>query len=132
MTKNLLHATLKQSKQWHKALVKKVLSSPKSNEAYDRTLQEIKIALMMRETREKLKMSQEDVAQKMETTRSVVSRLESCGTGQRHSPSLQTFLKYAHALGCDVRIDLVPPKSGHRKLARQGNVATNPAGHHKL
>lgn len=69
----------------------------------------IEIALLMRKAREKAKLSQEDVAERMHTTRSAVSRLESYGAG-RHSPSIETLLKYAQALGYAVKINLVPVK----------------------
>jgi transcriptional regulator with XRE-family HTH domain len=71
----------------------------------------------MRETREKANLSQEDVAERMHATRSAVSRLESSGTG-RHSPSLETLLKYAQALGYSIKINLVPAKN-HKSKDKQ-------------
>lgn len=103
MVKHSLDQARKMSKKWNKEIEKKVLSDPESREIYKRKLREIQIALLMRKAREKEKLSQEDLAERMQTTRSAVSRLESSGIG-RHSPSIETILKYAHALGYKVNI----------------------------
>lgn len=109
MAKYSLQQARKMSKKWNKEIEKKVLSDPKSCEIYERKHREIEIALLMRKTREKANLSQQDVAERMHTTRSAVTRLESCGIG-RHSPSIETLLKYAQALGYAVKIKLVPRK----------------------
>jgi len=46
-----------------------------------------------------------EVAERIGTTQSAVARLES-GSG-KHSPSLATLQKYAHALGCRLELRLV-------------------------
>lgn len=103
------------SKRFNQELEQTVLSNPELREAYERKRNEIEIALMMRRAREDAKISQEEIASLMHTTRSAVSRLESCGVN-RHSPSIETLLKYAHALGYDVNINLVPMASERRAL----------------
>lgn len=50
-------------------------------------------------------LSQAEVAERMGTTTSVVSRLESAA---KHTPSLATLQKYAQAVGCQLEIKLVP------------------------
>ena len=50
-------------------------------------------------------LTQEQVAVSMGTTKSAVSRLEAIG---KHSPSVDTFKRYARAVGCEVEIRLVP------------------------
>jgi transcriptional regulator with XRE-family HTH domain len=58
------------------------------------------------------------VAERMGTTKSAVSPLEA---GGRHSPSVTTLKKYAHAVGCEVEIRLVPaPRQTVR--ARRGRL----------
>ena len=47
----------------------------------------------------------------MGITKSAVSRLESAG---RHSTSVTTLKKYAHAVGCEVEIRLVPATADAR------------------
>lgn len=53
-------------------------------------------------------LTQEEVAQRMNTTKSAVSRLEHGGGRQQHSPSLATLRKYAEAVGCRLEISLHP------------------------
>ncbi len=50
-------------------------------------------------------LTQEAVAQRMGTTKSAVSRLESSG---KHTPSVGTLQRYAKAVGCELKIELVP------------------------
>jgi transcriptional regulator with XRE-family HTH domain len=53
-------------------------------------------------------LTQEAVAELMETTNSAASRLE---TGGKHAPSLTNLKKCAHAVGCPLEIKLVPEYS---------------------
>ena len=50
-------------------------------------------------------ITQAEVARRVGTTQSAIARLES-GSG-KHSPSLATLQKYAHALGCRLEVRLV-------------------------
>lgn len=59
--------------------------------------------------RQQAGMTQEAVAEKIGTTKSAVSRLESAG---KHVPSLSTLRKYAEAVGCELEIKLTPKKQG--------------------
>nr|WP_227875529.1 MULTISPECIES: helix-turn-helix transcriptional regulator [Paraburkholderia] len=52
-------------------------------------------------------LTQAQVAERMGTTTSVVSRLESSLASEKHSPSLATLRKYAAACGKSLRISLV-------------------------
>ncbi|NTW82591.1 MAG: helix-turn-helix transcriptional regulator [Chlorobiaceae bacterium] len=54
-------------------------------------------------------LTQESIAQKIGTTKSAISRLES---GGKHIPSITTLRKYAEAVGCELEIKLVPKKQG--------------------
>ena len=69
MAKFSLEQARKMSKKWNKEIERKVLSDPESRAIYERKHREIKFALLMRKTREKAKLSQEDVAKRMHTTR---------------------------------------------------------------
>jgi transcriptional regulator with XRE-family HTH domain len=53
-------------------------------------------------------MTQEDVAQAMNTKAPAVARIESGGGSKRHSPSVETLRKYAKAVGCHLKINLEP------------------------
>ncbi|MBK9445126.1 MAG: helix-turn-helix transcriptional regulator [Betaproteobacteria bacterium] len=50
-------------------------------------------------------LTQDAVAERMGTTKSAISRLESSG---KHAPSLATLKRYAEAVGCDLQVKLVP------------------------
>ena len=50
-------------------------------------------------------MTQEAVAQRMGTTKGAISRLEN---GDKHTPSIGTLRRYANAVGCAIKIELVP------------------------
>ena len=117
MTKHSIEYARKMSAKWDKALEKKVLSDLESREIYERKVREIELALMLRKAREKAHLTQEAIAARMHTTRTAVSRLEACGNSQRNSPSIQTLLKYAHALGYTLKIRLVPEKQA--KVSRK-------------
>ena len=67
--------------------------------------EEYALAREMLSARARVGLSQEAVAEIMETTKSVISRLEVAG---KHSPSLTTLKKYAHAVGCHLEIKFVP------------------------
>jgi len=54
--------------------------------------------------RNKAGLSQTEVAKRMKTTPSVISRLES--VGNKRSPSINTLKKYAEAIGCKLSIQL--------------------------
>lgn len=58
--------------------------------------------------REELKLTQTDVARRMETTQSSVSSFERSGG----DPRLSTILRYADALGAEVRMSVVAPPAG--------------------
>lgn len=84
--------------------------------AYDALEVEYVLAREMLAARMRAGLTQEAVAVTMGTTRSAVSRLESAG---KHTPSIVSLRKYAAAVGCELRIALVP-----RAPARRRAVAT--------
>ena len=52
-------------------------------------------------------LTQEEIAKRMATTKSAVSRLEASFRSEKHSPSLATLRKYAHACGKKLVIKLM-------------------------
>lgn len=77
-------------------------------EAYDALEIEYQLANQMLKARSRAGLTQDAVAEKMGTTKSAVSRLESAG---KHAPSLTTLKRYAKAVGCDLQVRLVPQKA---------------------
>ena len=51
-------------------------------------------------------LTQEDLAEKLHTKKSNISRLENANS--KISPRLSTIEEYAHAMGYDVKIDFIP------------------------
>jgi DNA-binding XRE family transcriptional regulator len=80
---------------------------PGFTEAYEALELEYALAGQMLKARAKAGLTQDAVAERMGTTKSAISRLESAG---RHAPSLATLKKYAAAVGCDLQVKLVPHK----------------------
>ena len=76
-------------------------------EAYEGLELEYALADQMLKARSKAGLTQDAVAERMGTTKSAISRLESAG---RHTPSLATLKKYASAVDCDLQVTLVPRK----------------------
>lgn len=78
-------------------------------EAYDALALEYALAEQMLRARARAGLTQDAVAERMGTTKSAVSRLESTG---KHAPSLATLKRYAEAVGCELQVKLVPQKAG--------------------
>lgn len=78
------------------------------NEAYDARALEYQVAEQMLKARSSAGLTQDAVAERMGTTKSAVSRLESAS---KHAPSLATLKRYASAVGCELEVRLIPQKS---------------------
>jgi DNA-binding XRE family transcriptional regulator len=89
----------------HPGFIKRAKLKPLFSEAYAGLELEYAVASQMLGARTKAGLTQDAVAERMGTTKSAISRLESAG---RHTPSLATLKKYAEAVGCDLQVKLVP------------------------
>ena len=103
----------KRSTGWHKQLIKKVLTDPQGRTEYEAFKLQIQIAEKLKLARQQAHLTQENIAEKMGTQKPVVARLEAGGGKNRHSPSLLTLVKYAHALGKRIEIVLRPEAHQH-------------------
>jgi len=112
MAKFSLEKARIRSKAFNEALEHEVMSNPEAKALYERRRREIELAITFRKAREEAHVTQEELATRLHTTKSAISRLESCSTA-RHTPSLDTLLKYAHALGYDLSFKLTPLKQHH-------------------
>lgn len=92
----------------HAEFKKELLKDPAVLAEYNALSEEYQLLNEMLKARERSGLSQKDIAIKMKTTASVISRLESLNNVKRPSPSLNTLKKYAHALGCTLSIKLIP------------------------
>lgn len=58
------------------------------------------------ELRQKSGLTQTEIAEKLHTQKSNISRLENINT--KNSPRISTIQEYANAMGYDIKIDFVP------------------------
>ena len=77
------------------------------SKAYDTLALEYQVAGQMLKARSRAGLTQDAVAERMGTTKSAISRLESAS---KHAPSLATLKRYASAVGCELQVKLVRTK----------------------
>ena len=75
--------------------------------AYNALALEYQVAGQMLKARSRAGLTQDAVAERMGTTKSAISRLESAS---KHTPSLATLKRYARAVGCELQVKLVRTK----------------------
>lgn len=92
----------------HREFLARAASRAGFAEAYDALALEYQLADQMLKARARAGLTQDAVAERMGTTKSAVSRLESAG---KHAPSLATLKRYAQAVGCELQVKLVPQKT---------------------
>jgi HTH-type transcriptional regulator / antitoxin HipB len=86
---------------------------PNFAESYDRSYQAFRLGVMLQVAREDAGMTQEQVAQKLGTKKSAISRLENNAGDLR----LSTLQKYAEAVGRKLVLELAPPEAEHKPVA---------------
>jgi DNA-binding XRE family transcriptional regulator len=100
----------KRSKSLHNALKKHVYNDPEAYAEYQAFNLQLELAEQMKKARERMDLTQEDVAEMMHTKKQAISRLESATDEHKNSPSLKTLIKYAVAIGYKLQIKFVPEK----------------------
>lgn len=91
----------------HKEFLAKAKTRKGFSEAYEALELEYRVASQMLKARARAGLTQDAVAERMGTTKSAISRLESAG---KHAPSLETLKRYAEAVGCELQVRLVKLK----------------------
>jgi DNA-binding XRE family transcriptional regulator len=89
----------------HEAFLARARRRRGFQKAYEALETEYQVTIELIAARARAGLTQEAVAQRMGTTKSAVSRLES---GGKHTPSVGTLQRYAKAVGCEIKIELVP------------------------
>lgn len=92
----------------HEELKAKALEQLEVAEEYNKLEEEFSLLRQMLAARQQAGMTQADIAQKMGTKATAVTRLESSLSSGKHSPSLSTLRKYAKAVGCRLEVTLIP------------------------
>ena len=84
-------------------LKKKMLADPAARAEYERLGPEFEIASTLITARRRAKLTQEQLAERMNTTQSAIARMES----GRHTVSMTSIRRYAEATGSRVSVWLV-------------------------
>jgi predicted transcriptional regulator len=92
----------------HDEMIEKMLSDPAIKAAYDDLEDEFALFDEVLKARKRTGLTQAEIAARMGTKAPAVARLESGGGSKRHSPSIATLRRYAEAVGCKLKIELVP------------------------
>ncbi len=85
-----------------------VLADPEARAIYEATKLQIELAIQLKGARLKKNMTQEEVASILHTQKPAISRLETCHENVKSFPSLLTLVKFASAIGYELKIRLVP------------------------
>ena len=107
----------------HKAFLEKASKRSGFREAYEALEVEYALAHEMLAARSRAGLTQEAVAARMGTTKSAISRLEATG---KHAPSVTSLKRYAVAVGCTLKIELVPAVTKRKRGAQPGVRAALP------
>ena len=87
-----------------------VLADPEARAIYEATKLQIELAIQLKGARLKKNMTQEEVAAILHTQKPAISRLETCHENVKSFPSILTLVKFASAIGYELKIGLVPLK----------------------
>jgi len=109
----------------HKELKARALERADVKAEYDLLEEEFQFLDEFLKARAAAGVTQAEVAERIGTTQSAVARLES-GRG-KHSPSLATLQKYAHALGCRLELRLVAESQKEGRTSRSTRTAKKQA-----
>jgi ribosome-binding protein aMBF1 (putative translation factor) len=104
---------IKHTKEFHNKIKKKVFSNPEALAEYKAFALQLDLSEKMKDARKSAKLTQEQVANKMGSKKTVVSRLERSNITKSHSPSVNTLSKFAEAVGKEVKIEFVNRSHAH-------------------
>lgn len=103
----------------HDKLIKKIMADPEARAEYEAFQLHLELAEQLKQCRLKANMTQAQVADRMQTYKPTISRMESATSSTKHSPSLITLLKYAHAVDCELKIIFTPR---HKKTPKHKSL----------
>jgi transcriptional regulator with XRE-family HTH domain len=81
---------------------------PEFAEGFEAGYEDFKIGVLLRQAREKAGLTQDQVAERLETKKSAISRIENSAGSIR----LSTLERYARAIGWQLSLELRPPGKG--------------------
>ena len=92
----------------HRQMVAEWKQDPAFMAVYNDLETEFTLLRELLQARQRAGLTQAEVAEKMGTKASAVTRLETALSDNRHSPSIATLKKYAQAVGCKLEVHLAP------------------------
>lgn len=92
------------------------LQDPEFRESYDRGYQAFHLGHLLTIAREDAKLTQAQVAERLGTHKSAISRMENHADDIR----LSTLQRYAQAVGCILKLELMPQSEGTVEKAIRG------------
>jgi transcriptional regulator with XRE-family HTH domain len=96
----------------HEKMVEDWMKDPAFKEAYDALDEEFALFCAMLAARKRTDLTQTEIAARMGTKASAITRIEAGGGGKKHSPSINTLRRYAEAVGCKLKIEFIPIQAG--------------------
>jgi len=97
---------MKDNGTWHEKMRAEAFQDPEFVAKYEQFKLEFELAEQLKAMRQKMHISLTSVAERMHSSKSAVSRLESAKGNSKHSPSISTLNRYARAIGCNLEIKL--------------------------
>lgn len=79
---------------------------PEFADGFETGYEEFKVGVMLRQARERAGLTQEEVAARLETKKSAISRIENSAGSIR----LSTLERFARAIGWQLSLELKPPR----------------------
>ncbi len=98
----------KPSSNAHNKMLKSWMKDSVFKAEYDALEEEYELLREMLLARKRSGLTQAAVAKRMGTKAPAIARLEAVVAKEKHSPSINTLRKYAHAVGCQLIIHLKP------------------------
>jgi transcriptional regulator with XRE-family HTH domain len=99
-----------------RCIAETALQHPEFRESYDRGYQAFHLGHLLTIAREDAKLTQAQVAERLGTHRSAISRMENHADDIR----LSTLQRYAQAMGCVLKLELMPESEGTVEKAIRG------------
>lgn len=90
--------------------LREIMNDPEARAIYEATKLQIDLSMKLKKARIKRKMTQDDVAEIMHTKKPSISRLEKGEQDNLNFPSLLTLVKFASAIGYELKVNLAPIK----------------------
>ena len=104
--------TLTMKRISHEKMKRNLLRDPKTLLEYNSLSEEYALVGEMLRARKRAGLTQQNIADKMHTTPSTISRLESLPDKKtKHSPSIDTLRRYAESVNCFLKIKFIAKRN---------------------